>query len=64
MKALQIFCALNKCDMVLKNGESLLKRMVTKKKRKVWTNKNVTKMDLIIKRVYCNQLFSYLSTYM
>jgi hypothetical protein len=50
-KALQIFCATDECDNDSKKWCFLLKWMVTKKLCD--TNKNVTKMGVIIKGVYC-----------
>ncbi len=56
-KALQIFCATNECDRNCKEWCFLLKWMVTK--RNYDTNKNVTKMGVIIKGVYYIWLASY-----
>jgi len=56
-KALQMFCATNKCDRDLNKWCFLLKWMVTKKMCD--TNKNVTKMSMIIKGVCCILVFSF-----
>jgi hypothetical protein len=53
-EALQIFCATNECDSGSTKSCFLSKRMVTKK---CDTNKNVTKMDMIINGV---TIFSWL----
>jgi hypothetical protein len=47
-----MFCATNKCDNDSKNWYFLPKQTITKNKC-VNTNKNVIKMGVIIKGIYC-----------
>jgi len=52
-KALQMFCATKKCENDSKKWYFLPKQMVTEKKKECDTNKNVIKMSVIIKSIYC-----------